>query len=103
MIKYLLKKLLKYANGRGFFYYNEPLPFQAHVVCVVYDLTLGHSLDRVMTSRLVLVLLVLFALTLLQVANYWLPLIKQCSVGSHKPVILAGNKVHPVFVTSHCS
>lgn len=63
------------------------------MVCVVYDLTQGDSLDRVRDDLTTLYPFIFPPLLLPQVTNYWLPLIKQCSVGSNKPVILAGNKV----------
>lgn len=45
---------------------------KAHVICVVYDLTVEDAFDRV--------------------TGYWLPLIRQSSGNASKPVILAGNK-----------
>lgn len=60
-------------------------------MCVVYDLTQENSLDRV--GHCLFVDPMLTYTCTIQVTSFWLPLIKQCSVGLTKPVILAGNKV----------
>ncbi len=75
---------------------------KAHVVCVVYDLTQENSLDRV-SKTFILKLKTVLCICHGQVTTYWLPLIKQCSVGVSKPVILAGNKVSqtPVPHSNH--
>ena len=66
--------------------------YQAHVVCIVYDLTQTDSLDRVSSKWLSHIQSYCECL-LSQVSGYWLPLVRECSFGQTKPVVLAGNKV----------
>ena len=69
-------------------------------MCIVYDLTQDDSLHRVSDTNLPQHSVIQFLS--LQVTNYWLPLIKQCSGGASKSVILAGNKVRRCVLDLQC-